>query len=76
MPRRSGACAWTSSWSRSRAGSTARLGDEAVLVGAQGGERITMDELAEHAGTINYEIACAFGAPPASAATRVPIAAR
>lgn len=37
-----------------------RPGDEAVLVGAQGGETITMDELAEHAQTINYELACGF----------------
>jgi alanine racemase len=41
-------------------GSGSRIGDEAVLIGAQGGERITMDELAEHAETINYELACAF----------------
>ena len=31
-------------------------GDEAVLVGEQGGERITVGELAERAGTIPYEI--------------------
>ncbi|MDI6692449.1 MAG: alanine racemase [Anaerosomatales bacterium] len=37
------------------------VGDEAVIVGSQGGERIVMDELADHASTINYEIACAFG---------------
>ena len=37
------------------------FGDEAVLVGAQGAERIVLDELAELAGTINYELACAFG---------------
>jgi alanine racemase len=36
-------------------------GDEAVLVGEQAGERIVLDELAERAGTINYELACAFG---------------
>ncbi len=36
-------------------------GDEAVLVGSQGAETITLDELAELAGTINYEMACAFG---------------
>jgi alanine racemase len=38
-----------------------RAGDEVVLVGEQGDERITMDELAELAGTINYELACSFG---------------
>lgn len=37
-------------------------GDEIVLVGTQGAETIVMDELAELAGTINYELACAFGA--------------
>ncbi len=37
------------------------LGDEAVLVGTQAGETVTMEELAEKAGTINYEMACAFG---------------
>ena len=35
-------------------------GDEAVLVGTQGAERIDMDELAGKAGTINYELACGF----------------
>ena len=37
------------------------VGDEAVIVGTQGGEMISMDELAERAQTINYEMACAFG---------------
>lgn len=37
-----------------------RPGDEAVLVGSQGGESIAMDEVAERAGTINYEMACGF----------------
>lgn len=41
---------------------TAVAGDEAVLLGAQGDERITAEELAAHAGTINYEITCALGA--------------
>lgn len=36
-------------------------GDEVVLLGAQGDERITAEELAAHAGTINYEITCALG---------------
>lgn len=36
-------------------------GDEAVLLGSQGTETITADELAEHAGTINYEITCLLG---------------
>ena len=33
-----------------------RAGDEVVLIGAQGGERIWADELARHCGTIPYEI--------------------
>jgi alanine racemase len=36
-----------------------RLGDEVVLLGAQGAERITPEELARHAETIGYEIVCA-----------------
>ena len=31
-------------------------GDEVVLIGRQGSERIDADELAEKSGTINYEI--------------------
>lgn len=31
-------------------------GDEAVLIGRQGDERVTVDELADRLGTINYEI--------------------
>lgn len=33
-------------------------GDEAVLIGKQGDDNITVDELAEKAGTISYEILC------------------
>ena len=33
-----------------------RAGDEVVLIGEQGGERIWADELAKHCGTIPYEI--------------------
>ncbi len=33
-------------------------GDEAVLIGAQGNERITAEEVAERLGTINYEVTC------------------
>jgi len=42
-------------------GMTLERGDEVVIVGRQGDERILMDELADLAGTINYELACAFG---------------
>ena len=34
-------------------------GDEAVLIGAQGSERISAEELAERADTINYEVTTA-----------------
>jgi alanine racemase len=37
-------------------------GDEVVLLGAQGDERITAEELAGARGTISYEITCAIGA--------------
>lgn len=36
------------------------VGDEAVIVGRQGAEAITMDDIAALAGTINYEMACGF----------------
>lgn len=39
-----------------------RVGDEVVLLGARGGERILAEELAGLAGTINYEITCGIGA--------------
>jgi alanine racemase len=34
------------------------LGDRATLIGAQEGERILVEEVAQRLGTINYEIAC------------------
>jgi alanine racemase len=36
-----------------------QVGDEVVLIGAQGNERVTPEELARHAETIGYEIVCA-----------------
>ncbi len=36
-------------------------GDEVVLLGAQGGEVIDADEVADRAGTISYEILCCVG---------------
>ena len=39
----------------------AQVGEEAVLLGAQGGEEITAEELAEALGTINYEVICMIG---------------
>ena len=35
-----------------------KQGDEAVLIGKQGNDKVTVDELAEKAGTISYEILC------------------
>jgi alanine racemase len=43
----------------------AAIGDEVVLLGRQGSEHITADDLAAHTGTIAYEVLCAVG-------TRVP----
>jgi alanine racemase len=37
-------------------------GDEVVLLGAQGDDRITADDWAERLGTISYEILCGIGA--------------
>jgi len=40
----------------------ARVGDEVVLVGEQGGRRITVDDLAARWGTFNYEVVCGLSA--------------
>ncbi|MDR3349012.1 MAG: alanine racemase [Acidaminococcales bacterium] len=40
----------------------AKAGDQAILVGRQGGEAITLEELAQTVGTINYELACNIAA--------------
>jgi alanine racemase len=37
------------------------VGDLAVLIGAQGGERILCEEVAHRLETINYEVTCALG---------------
>lgn len=37
------------------------VGDEVVLIGAQGGERIRAEDWAEQLGTIGYEIVCGIG---------------
>lgn len=39
-----------------------RLGDEAIIIGRQGNEEISADELAAKLGTINYEIVTAISA--------------
>jgi alanine racemase len=41
--------------------SNVAVGDEVVLIGTQGGERITADDWAERLGTISYEIVCGIG---------------
>jgi alanine racemase len=38
------------------------VGDEAVLIGNQGGAELTLEGMAALAGTIDYEIACGLGA--------------
>lgn len=37
------------------------VGDDVILVGKQGGKEVTFEEIAELAGTINYEIICGIG---------------
>ncbi|MGZ4135073.1 MAG: alanine racemase [Tumebacillaceae bacterium] len=39
----------------------AKLGDQVVLYGHQGEECISLEEVAGHIGTINYEVICALG---------------
>jgi alanine racemase len=38
-----------------------QVGDRATLIGAQGGERLGLEDVARQAGTIPYEITCAVG---------------
>ena len=50
------------------------VGDEVVLIGEQGGERIRADEWADRLGTIGYEIVCGIGSvgvrgPPSRSST-------
>ena len=40
----------------------AAIGDDVVLLGRQGHEAISAEELADLAGTISHEIICAVGA--------------
>ena len=39
-------------------GGAGAVGEEAVLIGAQGGERILAEEVARRLDTINYEVTC------------------
>ena len=43
-------------------GGAARRGDDAVLIGAQGGERVLAEEWARRLDTINYEVTCGLAA--------------
>jgi len=43
-------------------GGAGAVGEEAVLIGRQGGERILAEEVARRLGTINYEVTCGISA--------------
>jgi alanine racemase len=43
-------------------GDEVRVGDRAILIGAQGDERVLAEELARKLGTINYEVTCGLTA--------------
>ncbi len=43
-------------------GDDVEIGDEAVLIGSQGDERILCEEVARRLDTINYEITCGLSA--------------
>ena len=38
-----------------------KVGDEVIVMGSDGVNSITADDIAHATGTINYEITCAFG---------------
>ncbi len=40
----------------------AQVGDEVVLIGQQGSQTLSAEDIAERWGTINYEVVCAIGA--------------
>ena len=44
------------------AGLGPKVGDDVVLIGAQGTEQVTAEDVAEWLGTINYEVACGLSA--------------
>jgi alanine racemase len=44
------------------AGLGPKRGDDVVLIGAQGGERVTAEDIAGWLGTINYEVTCGISA--------------
>lgn len=39
----------------------AKVGDEVVLIGNQGGNAISAEQVADHWGSINYEVTCSIG---------------
>ena len=39
-------------------GGAAQVGDEVVLIGSRGEQRILAEEIARRLGTINYEVTC------------------
>jgi alanine racemase len=41
---------------------TEGVGEEVVLIGPQGGERVLAEEVADWRGTITYEVTCAVSA--------------
>lgn len=41
---------------------SAKAGDEVVIIGSQGGQRITAEQVADRWGTINYEVVCGVSA--------------
>ncbi|MUT68642.1 alanine racemase [Paenibacillus sp. NEAU-GSW1] len=47
---------------RASAGGPVQVGEEVVLIGRQGDEAITADEVADQLGTINYEVTCMLAA--------------
>jgi alanine racemase len=54
----------------------AQVGDEAVLMGRQGQEAITADDIAQQSGTIAYEILCGIGPRVPRIYTKGPRASR
>src|SRR5262249_12594816 len=59
-------------------GADVEVGDEVVLLGSQGGERVGAEELGQLANTIGYEIVCGLHARPGRAERVVsdPVASR
>jgi alanine racemase len=53
-----------------------RVGDEVILMGRQGQETITADDIAQKTGTIAYEVLCGVGPRVARAYLKAPRAAR